>query len=72
MNDTTFVIKGLQKLKEYFKNNPALQNDIQYMKMLVVTQEKELKRLRVSNKNIRLDLIKALSKIRIRNERKRH
>jgi hypothetical protein len=44
--DFKFVITGLQKLKDFFKGNKPLQNDLQYMKMLIVTLERDHKKLR--------------------------
>lgn len=60
--DITFLIKSLQTLKEYFSNNPAVCDDLQYMKMLVVALEKENKQLRKDKLTLRKELIRKVRK----------
>lgn len=58
--DMKFILTGLSKLKEYFNKFklPAVCDDIQYIKMLIVQQDKELKRVKDQLWNARKDLLK--------------
>jgi len=54
-----FCVNGLNKLKDYFKQ-PEVKNDIEFIKLILVTQDKEIKDLKRANKTLRLENIKLI------------
>jgi hypothetical protein len=57
--DFKFCIKGLNTLKGYFKK-PEVKQDIEFIKLILVTQDKEIKDLKRANKTLRLENIKLI------------
>ena len=55
--ESKFVIESLQKLKDYFQGKQEVQDDIQYIKVLFVTLEKQ-------NKTLRREMIKLIDENR--------
>lgn len=51
--ESSFIINGLQKIKDYFQGKPEVQDDIQYIKVLFITLEKQ-------NKTLRKEMIKLI------------
>ena len=54
-----FCVNGLNKLKDYFKPQ-EVKDDIEFIKLILVTQDKEIKKLKRANKILRLENIKLI------------
>ena len=66
-SDFRFSVNSLNTLKEYFRSLKKYQisEEIEIIKTLIVTQDKELKKTKRDNKKIRLEMIKLLSEKRM-------
>jgi hypothetical protein len=57
-----FCVEGINKLKDFFRRSKKLQlvEDLEYIKLLIVTQDKEIKDLKRKLKTLRLENIKLI------------